>query len=64
MERTRISVAEAAEMLQMDEATIRFWIELQKLPIGYYLKKPNKRRGMYIIYLDKVLEFMGRSNNV
>ena len=64
MNQTRISVAQASQMLQMDEATIRFWIEKGKLPIGFFLKKPGKKRGMYVIYLDKVLEFMGRSNNV
>ena len=57
----RITVEQTSKILQMDKATIRYGIEKQILPIGYYVRKKGKKRGMYIIYADLVDKFRGKT---
>lgn len=54
----RVTIAQMASELGLDAATVRYWIELGKLP-GTYLKKRGAKRGMYLVSrkeLDRFLE--------
>lgn len=54
----RISVSEAAEMLDMTEETVRSLMAAGKLPIGIVDKsKKSERNNSYYIYKARVLAF-------
>ena len=56
MERTnnpfnsRVTVKEAAKELQMDVLTLQYLMRMEKLNIGYAVKKDGKTRYCYYIY--------------
>ena len=46
----RVSVKDAAKELSIDQETLRYMMQAEKLPIGYAYCKDGKRRWNYIIY--------------
>lgn len=46
----RVSTAQAANELQMDKLTLLVLMQMDKLPIGYAIKKEGKSRYSYYIY--------------
>lgn len=54
----RLTVQQAAEMLQVSIPQVRYWIKQGILP-GVYLRRPGCRVGQYLIYRDQVNRFKG-----
>ena len=56
----RITVTEAARMLDLPEYTVRYYVSENMFhpPIGVYMKKKKHTRGNYIIYREKVETFL------
>ena len=59
-ESNRVPVAQAARELGLDVATVRFWIETGKLPIGRYVKRKGAKRGTYVIWRNKLDAELGK----
>lgn len=54
---SRVTIAQMAAELGLDTATVRYWIELGKLP-GTYLKKRGAKRGMYLVLRQELDLFL------
>lgn len=62
MELERVKVKEAARELNMDQESLRYMMQAQKLPIGYAYCRKGKKRWNYIIYrgmLDQYKKAVG-----
>ena len=59
----RVSVAQAAQELGLDVATVRLWIETGQLPIGRYIKRRGAKRGTYLIFRDSLDRELGKNGN-
>lgn len=62
MELERVKVKEAARELNMDQESLRYMMQAQKLPIGYAYCREGKKRWNYIIYrgmLDQYKKAVG-----
>ncbi len=46
----RVTVKQAAGELNIDQLTLRYQMEKEKLPIGYAVKREGKKRAVYVIY--------------
>ena len=54
----RLTVQQAAELLQVSIPQVRYWIKQGILP-GVYLRRPGCRVGQYLIYRQQVDAFKG-----
>lgn len=62
MSNERVTTTIAAKELQMDVFTLRELMKLEKLPIGYAVKREGKSKWGFYIYrhlLDKEKERLG-----
>ena len=58
----RVSVAQAAQELGLDPATVRYWMETGQLPIGIVVKPTKGRKHKrYLIYRPKLDAVIGRT---
>lgn len=59
----RISVREASEILGLSPDYIHYHMRIGDLPIGHVMKSggKSKSRRTYLIYLDKVEAFIGKT---
>ena len=57
----RVTVEQAAKELGLAEATVRYYMELGKLPLGEVLRRPGCRRRTYVIYRNKLDAVLGRA---
>lgn len=58
----RVSVKDAAKELSIDQETLRYMMQEEKLPIGYAYCREGKKRWNYIIYrgmLDQYKKAVG-----
>ncbi len=46
----RVTVAEASIALNMNVESIRYLMQQERLPIGYAMIKPNKKKWTYYIF--------------
>lgn len=46
----RISVKDVSRELQMSPLTLRTLMRLGRINIGFFTKKPDAKRGHYVIY--------------
>lgn len=46
----RVTVKQASEELGMTPLTLRTLMRLGRINIGFFTKKPNAKRGHYVIY--------------
>ncbi len=54
----RITIKEAAKLLNMDVVTLRFLVRQKRLLIGYAIKKKGKSYYHYIIYRSMLDAFI------
>lgn len=47
---SRVSVADASKLLNMNVESVRYLMQQGRLPIGFAMIKPNKKRWAYYIY--------------
>ena len=58
----RVSVKDAAKELSIDQETLRYMMQAEKLPIGYAYCREGKKRWNYIIHrgmLDQYKKAVG-----
>lgn len=55
---TRITTKEAAQRLNMSVLAVQMLLREGRLPIGYALKNPNRKRYFFIIYDELVDEYI------
>lgn len=46
----RVTTRQAAKELSMDVETVHYLMQVERLPIGYAVKKEGKKRYSYYIY--------------
>lgn len=56
----KMTVAEAAEELNMSIITVRLLLQKEKLPIGYAVKRDNGENYHYIIFKELVDGYKNR----
>ena len=56
----KMTVAEAAEKLNMSIITVRLLLQKEKLPIGYAVKRDNGENYHYIIFKELVDGYINR----
>lgn len=54
----RLTVEQAAKMLDVSIPQVRYWIRKGIIP-GAYLKRDGCRVGMYLVYKDQIDRFKG-----
>ena len=57
----RVTTAEAARMLGISIASLRYWMEIGQLDIGRVVKTPGSKRKTYIVYRDKLNAEVGKN---
>ena len=57
----RVTVEQAAKELDMHINTVRYYMELGKLPIGEVLQRPGGKRKTYVIYRGKLNAVLGKT---
>ena len=60
MENNRVTTAEAARLLGINVASLRYWMEIGQLDIGRVVKAKGSKRKTYLIFKDKLDKEMGR----
>lgn len=60
MESNRVTTAEAARLLGINVASLRYWMEIGQLPIGRVVKARGSKRKTYLIFRDKLDKEMGK----
>lgn len=58
----RITVAEAAKLLEISEETVRYGMELGQLPIGRVVCRKGSHRRTFLIYKERVYKLIGRAS--
>ena len=53
----RVTTKQAAAELNMDLETLQYLMRMEKLPIGYAMKREGKKRTVYIIYRGMLEQF-------
>ena len=59
----RLTVAQAAELLQISPQMVRYHMEIGSLPIGRVLGHSGGHRKTYLIYRELVEREIGRRTN-
>lgn len=56
----RVTTKSAAEQMQMDLAALKAYVKWDQFnpPIGRYVKLPGAKRGTYLIYQEKIDEYL------
>jgi len=57
----RVTVEQAAKELGMHINTVRYYMELGKLPIGEILQRPGGKRKTYVIYRGRLDAVLGKT---
>ena len=60
MESNRVTTAEAARLLGINVASLRYWMEIGQLHIGRVVKAKGSKRKTYLIFKDKLDKEMGK----
>ena len=60
MESNRVTTAEAARLLGINVASLRYWMEIGQLDIGRVIKTKGSKRKTYLIFRDKLDKEMGK----
>lgn len=59
MDNERISVPEAARLLEIGQDEVRAWLRSKNgAPWGVYVRQDGKKQGRYIIYRSRILAYI------
>ena len=56
----RVTTAEAARLLGINVASLRYWMEIGQLDIGRVVKAKGSKRKTYLVFRDKLDKEMGK----